>query len=68
MHCCDTKGEFPAVRLEHMTVADVRKLNRVLGKVKEFFEGNAGILLIYSGGKLGKAKIIDTTIPLSDEE
>jgi hypothetical protein len=68
MHCCDTNGEILAVRLEHLTVKDVRKLNRIIGKIKEVFEGNAGILLIYTGGKLGKAKIVDTNIPLIDEE
>ncbi len=68
MHCCDTNGQLPAVRLEHLTVKDLKKLDKVVGKIKEVFEGNAGILLLYMGGKLGKAKIVDTNIPLSDEE
>ncbi len=67
MHCCDT-GAMPAVRLEHLTVKDVKKLNKVISAIKSVFKGNATISLLYQGGKLSKIKFLETTVPLSEEE
>jgi len=67
MHCCDT-GKVPAVRLEHLTVKDTKKLNRVVGAIKNVFRGDANIMLMFSGGKISKIKFLETTIPLPDEE
>lgn len=67
MNCSDT-GCHSAVRLEHLTVRDVKKLNKVVSAIKSVFKGDANILLMFSGGKLGKIKFLETTIPLSEED
>jgi hypothetical protein len=67
MHCCDT-GDMPAVRLEHLAVKDGKRINKVIAAVKSVFHGDANILLMYSGGKLRKIKLLDVTVPFTEEE
>ena len=60
MHCCDT-GALPAIRLEHLTVKEVKKLNWLIGLLKRGARGNARILLILSGGHVDDMKVNDVS-------
>ncbi len=61
MHCCDTAGSMPAIRLEHLTVKEVKKLNWLIGLLKRGARGNARILLILSGGHVDDMKVNDVS-------
>lgn len=67
MNCSDT-GCHPAVRLEHLALKDAKRLNKVVSTIKSIFKGDANILLMFSGGKLGKIKFYETSYPLGEEE
>ena len=51
MEASDT-GKVEAVRLEHLDVKSMSKLNELLGKLKLLFRGNARINLIVNGGHI----------------
>ncbi len=68
MHCCDTGTTIPAVRLEHLNVKGMTRLNDVIGKLKRSTaQGNAWLLLFLSGGNVGDIKpLVDVTKVLKD--
>lgn len=49
---CSKTGELEAIRLEHLDVPEMSKLNSLLGKLKLLFRGNARITLTVSGGHI----------------
>ncbi len=57
MHCCDTAGAIPAVRLEHLDVKTAKRLNWLIGILKRGARGNARIQLILSGGHVDDMKV-----------
>ena len=59
MHCCDT-GEEPAVRLEYLTVKTTKRINRLIGILKQGFRGDGQVTLVMSGGNVDDIKILAT--------
>ena len=58
MHCVDTKSKLPAVRLPHLHVAGMRKLEAAIAEVDSLLAGNAYVMVKLSGGN------IDSALPL----
>jgi len=68
MHCCDTGGEHPAVRLEHVDVQSMSLLNEIIGSIKRVFHGNGKITLILNGGTVANIETQTRTAVKRDKK
>ena len=60
----DTKSQLPAVRLPHLHVTGMRKLDAAVAEVTRLVGGNAYVLVKLSGGNIDSAQPL---LPIKSE-
>jgi hypothetical protein len=56
MQCGSTSGELPAINLEHLKINDASKLNKLIARLKDKWQGNGQITLTINGGRIADIK------------
>lgn len=65
---CKNTGELQVVRLEHLDVKTVSKLNRIIGLIKRLVGGTARISFTLSGGHVDNRWEVSRIVPLPPDD